>query len=128
LARAEDGIVREVVDELRVVLGDRRLERRRERHTVVRDAPQLLGSADEHHRHHLVHDLAERAPNHGRVVLAVDQNDRAAHPRVVTSRSIRPVYFSYSSVSVENWMMRSWPWNGCRRETSTWRPVTSITL
>src|SRR5262249_57856478 len=98
------------------------------RHPVVRDTVQLLGSADEHHRDHLVRELAERGMHDGWVVLAVDQDDRAAHPRVVTSRSIRPVYFSYSSVSVENWMMRSCPWNGCLRQTSTWRPVISITL
>ncbi len=29
------------------------------------------------------------------------------------------MYFSYVFVSVENWMMRSWPWNGCLRQTST---------
>ena len=42
--------------------------------------------------------------------------DHASHPRVVTSCSIRPVYFSYSNVSVENWMIRSCPWNGWRRQ------------
>ena len=61
-------------------------------------------------------------------MLAVDQRDGAAHPRVVTSRSIRPVYFSYSKVAVENWMIRSCPWNGWRRQIVDVLPVTSITL
>ena len=66
-----------------------------------------------------------------RVVLPVDDRDRApraAHPRVVTSRSILAVYFSYSYVWVENWMIRSSPWKGCRREIETWWSLTSITL
>ena len=45
-------------------------------------------------------ELREGLADDGRVVLAVDDRDRAPHPRVVTSRSIIPVYFSYSSVSM----------------------------
>ena len=44
-------------------------------------------------------------------MLAVDQRDRS-HRGAVTSPSIREVYFSYSSVSRSNWMIRSCPWNG----------------
>ena len=40
--------------------------------------------------------------------LPVDDRD-SPHDRVVTSVSIRAVYFSYVFVSVENWMMRSCP-------------------
>ena len=55
---------------------------------------------------------ARRAPRgRPRAVLAVDERDRL-HRCAVTSRSIRPVYFSYSSVARSNWMIRSWPWNG----------------
>ncbi len=103
--------------------------RRLERDAVVVAVPaQLLGAADEHRRDDEVVDLLERSADDGRVVLAVDDRDHASHPRVVTSRSIRPVYFSYSNVSVENWMIRSSPWNGCRREIETWLPLTSTTL
>ena len=56
-----------------------------------------------------------------RIVLAVDKRD-GLHRFVVTSPSIRAVYFSYVFVSVENWMMRSWPWNGYFRQTSTCVP------
>ena len=54
-------------------------------------------------------------------MLAVDDRD-ASHRFDVTSPSIRAVYFSYVFVSVENWMMRSWPWNGYFRQTSTCVP------
>ena len=94
--------------------------RRLERHAVAVDvAAELLGAADEHGGDDEIVDLLERRADDGRIVLAVDDRDHASHPRVVTSRSMRPVYFSYSNVSVENWMMRSSPWNGWRREIET---------
>jgi hypothetical protein len=66
---------------------------------------------------------------HGRdVVLAVDDRERALQLRVVTSPSIRAVYFSNARVSVENWMIRSCPWKGYLRQTSTCGPETSIRL
>ena len=103
------------------------LERGGERHAVVLAAAQLLRAADEHAGDDLVGQLDESIPDHGGVVLPVDHGD-GPHERDVTSDSIRPVYFSYSKVSVENWMMRSCPWNGWRRQISTWLPVISITL
>ena len=112
LPRAEHRLVREVDDHLRAVLGDRLLEARGERHAVVLAAAQLLGAADEHARDELVRQLRERVADDGRVVLPVDHRDRAAQPRDESSPSIRAVYFSNSSVSVENWMIRSCPWNG----------------
>jgi hypothetical protein len=48
------------------------------------------------------------------VVSQGDVSGAAAesHRALVTSLSMRAVYFSYVFVSVENWMIRSWPWNG----------------
>ena len=83
--------------------------------------------ADHVRRDEVVRQLLERCADDRRVVLAVDDRERS-HERVVTSSSILPVYFSYSNVSSENWMIRSWPWNGCLRQTATWLPVTSTTL
>ena len=125
--RPEHGLVGEVENDVGRVLGDRRLERGRERHAVLLAAAQLLGAADEHAGNDLVGQLDESIPDHGGVVLPVDHGD-GPHERDVTSDSIRPVYFSYSKVSVENWMMRSCPWKGWRRQISTWLPVISITL
>ena len=125
--RPEHRLVGEVEDDVGRVVGDRLLERHRERDAVLLAAAQLLRPADEHARDDLVGQLDESVPDHGGVVLPVDHGDRP-HERDVTSDSIRPVYFSYSKVSVENWMMRSCPWNGWRRQMSTWLPVTSITL
>ena len=89
-----------------------RLDRGLERDAVVLATAKLLDPADEHRRHDEVVELLERLADDGRIVLAVDDRDRAPHPLVVTSRSIFPVYFSYSNVSVENWMIRSSPWKG----------------
>jgi len=94
------------------VLEHRRLDGGLERHAVVLSAAQLLDAADEHRCDDEVVELFERLTDDGRIVLAVDDRDRAPHPLVVTSRSILPVYFSYSNVSVENWMIRSSPWKG----------------
>ena len=89
-----------------------RLDRRLERDAVVLAPAKLLGPADEHGGDDEVVELLEGLTDDGRIVLAVDDRDSAPHPLVVTSRSILPVYFSYSNVSVENWMMRSSPWKG----------------
>ena len=126
--RPQHRLVRQVDDDVRRVLGDRSLEGRRQRYAVVGVAVELLGTAGQDGRHDVVAELDERVAHDRRVVLPVHDDDGAVHPRVVTSRSIMAVYFSYSSVSVENWMIRSCPWNGCLRQTSTWRPVISITL
>ena len=128
LDRPEHRLVREVDDELGPRFGERRLERVVERDAVVRARPQLLGAAGEPGAHDLVRQPGERVADDGRVVLPVDHGDRAAHDRVVTSFSIRAVYFSKASVSVENWMIRSCPWNGYLRQTETCLSSTSITL
>ena len=96
---------------------------------VVGVAAQLLGAADDVGGDEVVRELLQRRSHDRRVVLPVDQSKGAlAHERLVTSSSIRPVYFSYSNVSSENWMIRSWPWKGCLRQTATWLPDTSTTL
>ncbi len=128
LARAEHGLVGEIDHELGPELRERGVEVGRDLDAVVRVAAKLLGAADQVRRDELVRELLERSAHDRRVVLAVDQGDRLHHERVVTSSSIRPVYFSYSNVSSENWMIRSCPWNGCLRQTATWFPETSTTL
>ena len=105
-----------------------------ERNAEVGGRSQLLAAPDEHRADDVVGKLGERFAHDGRVVLAVDERDRTAephrarHPRLVTSRSILPVYFSYSSVSESNWMIRSCPWNGCLRQIATCVPEISMTL
>src|SRR5262245_5419826 len=123
LPRPEHRLVREIDHDLR----RRTLERRQERHAVVLPAAQLFGSADENRPDELVRQLRERVAHHVPVMLAVDEPDRL-HECVVTSDSMRPVYFSNESVSVENWMIRSCPWNGYLRQTSTCAPEISTTL
>ena len=108
---------------------DRRLDGRRERNAVVLAAAELLGAADEDGRDDEVVELLERLAR--RPAGSARRRDRDA--RVSSSRSsprgsILPVYFSYSKVSVENWMMRSSPWNGWRRQIDTWVPLISTTL
>ena len=105
-----------------------RVEVGRDADAVVGVPAQLLGAADDVRRDEVVRELLERSLHDRRVVLAVDEGQGAHHERVVTSSSIRPVYFSYSNVSSENWMIRSCPWNGCLRQTATWLPETSTTL
>ena len=51
--------------------------------------------------------VRDDVPHDRRVVLAVDHRDRSHGAR--TSSSIRSVYFSYSRVTVENWMIFSCP-------------------
>ena len=75
----------------------------------------------------LVRQLGERRPDDVGIVLPVDDRD-SLHRWLVTSSSMRAVYFSYIFVSVENWMMRSWSWNGYFRHTDTCVPSTSTTL
>ena len=128
LSRPEHGLVGQVDDELRPVLGEGGVEVGRDADAVVGVPAQLLRAADDVSRDEVVRELLERSLDDRRVVLAVDEGQRAHHERVVTSSSIRPVYFSYSNVSSENWMIRSCPWNGCLRQTATWLPETSTTL
>ena len=128
LPRPEHRLVGEVDDELRAVLGEGGVEVGRDTDAVVGVPAQLLGAADDVRRDEVVRELLERSLDDRRVVLAVDECQGAHHERVVTSSSIRPVYFSYSNVSSENWMIRSCPWNGCLRQTATWLPETSTTL
>src|SRR4029453_17654050 len=128
LARAEHRLVGKVDHDFRLQLGDRALERGNDRHAVVVAAAQLLAPAGEPQPRHLVRQRRQRVAHHGRVVLAVANRQSAHHVLDVTSSSIRVVYFSNARVSVENWMIRSCPWNGYFRQTSTWRSLTSITL
>ena len=88
------------------MLVDRRLQVVHERNAVVVVPVQLLRAADEVRADEVVRQLGEGVANDLGVVLAVDQGDRARH-RVVTSSSMRAVYFSNASVSVENWMIFS---------------------
>ena len=103
--RAEDRLVRQVDDHLGVA------EVREQRHAVALALAQLLAAADEDGADPLVGERVEGAPDDVRGVLAVDQGHRS-HRFAVTSLSIFDVYFSYSSVSVSNWIIRSCPWNG----------------
>ena len=127
LARPEHRLVREVDHQPRLVLGDPLLQPGGDGHAVVLTADELLGAAGDPDRDHLVRQRLKRIAHDRRVVLPVDHNERP-HDRVVTSSSIRAVYFSNASVSVENWMIRSSPWNGYLRHTSTCRSAISITL
>jgi hypothetical protein len=128
LLRAKHRLVREIDDELRTVLRERALQVGGDRDAVVGVLTELLGAADDVRGDELVRELRERGAHDGRIVLAVDEGQSTGHERVVTSSSIRAVYFSYSKVSSENWMIRSWPWKGCLRHTATWLPDTSTTL
>src|SRR5581483_6433819 len=114
LARPEHRLVRQVDDHVRAVEGDRLLDAGRERDPVALVPAKLLGAAGEHGADELVGQLGERVADDRRIVLPVDDRDRAwsAQDRDESSPSIRAVYFSNSSVSVENWMIRSCPWNG----------------
>ena len=105
------------------MLRERRVEVVGERHAVVRVRRAASRCRPRGAPRRTSYGSSSSAVSHdGRVVLAVDEGQGARHERVVTSSSIRPVYFSYSKVSIENWMIRSCPWNGYLRQTSTWRP------
>ena len=85
-----------------------------ERHAVFLPAgrfAELLGAARDERGDELVGQLGERGADDGDVVLPVDHRN-GPQLRDESSPSIRAVYFSKSSVSVENWMIRSCPWNG----------------
>ena len=123
LARAEHRLVREVDDDSARASSSESEHRQ----AVLLPTAELLRAADEDRADEVERQLGERVPHDVRVVLAVDQGDRL-HECVVTSDSIRAVYFSNASVSVENWMIFSCPWKGYLRQTSTCAPVTSTTL
>ena len=106
LPRAEHRLVGEVDHEIYL----HRVERLDERDAVVLPALELLRPADEQRSDDLVRKIRERVAHDRRVVLAVDERKCSHVDR--TSSSMRAVYFSYVFVSVENWMIRSCPWNG----------------
>jgi hypothetical protein len=118
LPRPQHRLVGEVEHELRPELRERLVQIFHDRHAVVRAVTQLLRPADYERAHEVVRKPSQRVPHDRRIVLAVDECERPGH-LVVTSSSIRVVYFSNASVSVENWMIRSWSWNGYLRQTST---------
>ena len=123
----EDGLVGEIDDDLGREARDRRLDVVDERDAVLLAPAQLLRAADEHRRDDLVRELGERVTDDGRIVLAVDDRE-CPHVLAVTSSSIAPVNFAYSSVSSEKETSLTSPWNGCRRQMSTLRSATSMTL
>ena len=103
------------------------LERVEQRQAVLLTPAELLRAADEDRADEVERQLGKSVAHDVRVMLAVDEGDRL-HECVVTSDSMRAVYFSKASVSVENWMIFSCPWNGYFRQTSTCAPVTSTRL
>jgi hypothetical protein len=107
LLRPEHGLVGQVDDDVGPMLGNRRLEVGAHEQPVLLAAAELLLAAGEHGGDEVVGQLGERVANDRRVVLPVDHGDRPGQLRDESSPSIRAVYFSNSSVSVENWMMRS---------------------
>ena len=127
LGRAEHGLVGQVDDDVGRVPRDCGLDVRKERDAVVLPAAQLLLPADEDSCDELVGQLRERVADDRGVMLAVDDRDRP-HVRAVTSSSIEPVNFAYSSVSSEKETRRSWPWKGWRRHTFTRPSSISIRL
>ena len=127
LRGSEHRLVREVDDQVRRMKRDRGLDVSGERDAVVLPAAELLLAADQDGCDEVVRQLGERVADDGDVVLAVDDRDRL-HVRAVTSSSIEPVNFAYSSVSSENETRRSCPWNGCRRQTLTRRSSISMRL
>ena len=125
--RAEHRLVREIDDDVRAQACDSRLHVGHERNAVLVPAAELLLTADEHGRDEVVRQLGERVTDDRGVVLAVDDGE-SPHVRVVTSSSIAPVNFAYSSVSSANETSLTWPWKGWRRQMSTRFSSISITL
>ena len=127
-AGPHDRLVGEVDDDVHVQFdqGSGKLvpERKAEVGTA---AAQLLGPPEHDHADDLVGERRERVGDHIGVMLPVDEGERS-HGRRVSSVSMRAVYFSYSSVSTENWMIRSCPWKGYLRQTSTCLSSISIRL
>jgi hypothetical protein len=77
LHRPEHRLVREVEGDLWPVPLDRRVDVRGNRDAVVLSPTQLLRSTDEDRGNDLVGELRERVSNDGRVMLAVDDRERA---------------------------------------------------
>ena len=102
----EHRFIGEVDDDVRLVLCYGLFERRGKRNAVALSSSQLLRAPHENRRNDIDGKLREGIAYDRRVVLAIDDSHRS-HGRTLTSDSIRPVYFSYSSVSAENWMIRS---------------------
>ena len=123
----EHRLVGEIDDELGSIAlqGGRNVLRQRD--AIALAPAKLLRSSDEDRRHELVGKLGERIADDRRIVLAVDDGQRP-HVLAVTSSSIAPVYFAYSSVSSENDTSLTSSWNGCLRQMSTLLPATSMTL
>ena len=94
-ARVEHRLVGEVDGDLRVARFGH------ERNPVIGHAAQLLGAADQHDADELVRQLLERRSHDVRIVLPVDDRD-SLHRLLVTSPSMRAVYFSKVFVSLEN--------------------------
>ena len=111
LGRPEHGLVGEVDDDVGCMRGDRGLDVGGERQPVLLTSAQLLVPADENCGGEVIRKLRESVTHDGGIVLAVDDRNRP-HVRAVTSSSIVPVNFAYSSVSSEKDTSRSWPWNG----------------
>ena len=106
LGRPEHRLVGEVDDDLGAVEARRRAARRSRRRRAASRC-RRPGSRRP------TRTAAPRARRARRARSAPRRSERRrAHRFAVTSRSIRPVYFSYSPVARSNWMIRSWPWNG----------------
>ncbi len=124
---SQHGLVGEVDHDFGRERRERLLDVCSERDAVVLAAAKLLLSADDDGDDEVVGQLRERVANDGCVVLAVDDRD-GSHERAVTSSSIESVNFAYSRVSRENETSCTWPWNGCRRQMSSFRSAISMTL
>ena len=123
IPRRKNRLVGEIDDHVR----GHGIERVDEWDAVVLRPAKLLGAADEQRAHEVVRKRGEGVTHDRRIVLAVDHRE-CAHQAGRTSCSMRAVYFSYSRVSVENWMIFSCPWYGYRRQTSTCDCWISMTL
>jgi hypothetical protein len=105
-AKPAAGIQHRIVGEVEHELGAGRLqpflEVGKERNSVRRLAPKLFRTAQQNGTDNLVLELDERVAHDLGVMLPVDEGE-SSHRRVeLTSSSILVVYFSYSSVSIEN--------------------------
>ena len=107
LARSQHRLVRDVHRHFGLEARERLLEVGGERDAVLVPAHELLRASDEQRADEVVRDLCQRVADNRCVVLPIDERQRSH--RVVTSPSIRAVYFSNARVSSENWMIRSCP-------------------
>ena len=138
VALAQHRLVGEVDHALGRVLGRRRdhagggiRARVLERHAVVRLPAQLLGAAQEQRGDDMIVAArgGDRRAHDRRVVLAVDQHERALrHWPPAAASCGGGVCFSYSKVWGENRIRRSRPWNGYFRYTPTSAAPTSTML